>query len=381
MIWQNIFLAYISLFTLGLADNIRGPLYPEILRYFDLTNSTGSMVFAIFSLASFFGALSSTRLLRIWNLYQMLTFAAITMAVGLFVMSLSPSFYVLLFGSALVGFSFGPMGTSQNSLVVLGAEPVNRIRWMSGLHTCYGIASFLAPLIVAGVADYESPWRWGLGSVGIAAIILAVICFSIKKPAVPARVVPVDKGFGFLRREFHLTAVMSFYVIAEILVGSRLAQYMRLEMDSDLRHSSYAVTAFFVLMVVGRMATSFFHFPWKLRTGMVVSLVTTLLSLIAGMYIHPYFLILSGLTMAPFFAWIMTYVSTVFHHSVEKTISLALSLNSFFIVIMHMSVGQITDNGGIWWAMILAPVFILISLVLLITFKEAPVAAEAGANA
>ena len=38
--WAVIF-ACMSMFVLGLSDNIRGPLFPELLQYFNLTNSQG----------------------------------------------------------------------------------------------------------------------------------------------------------------------------------------------------------------------------------------------------------------------------------------------------------------------------------------------------
>lgn len=41
------------MFALGISDNTRGPLFPELLRYFDLTNSQASLSFAFASSAAF----------------------------------------------------------------------------------------------------------------------------------------------------------------------------------------------------------------------------------------------------------------------------------------------------------------------------------------
>ena len=46
-----VFFAFVSMFALGGSDNIRGPLFPELLRYFQLTNSQASLSFAVASFA------------------------------------------------------------------------------------------------------------------------------------------------------------------------------------------------------------------------------------------------------------------------------------------------------------------------------------------
>jgi FHS family glucose/mannose:H+ symporter-like MFS transporter len=54
-----IFFAFLSLFLLGLADNIRGPLFPEILQFFFVSSSKGSWSFATTSGAAFVGSFIS----------------------------------------------------------------------------------------------------------------------------------------------------------------------------------------------------------------------------------------------------------------------------------------------------------------------------------
>ena len=49
--------AYFTLFTLGFIDNARGPIYPQFLDYFGVSNALGSWVFTLSSLCSFLTAL------------------------------------------------------------------------------------------------------------------------------------------------------------------------------------------------------------------------------------------------------------------------------------------------------------------------------------
>ena len=41
-----------SLFALGLVDNARGPVFPDILKEFSLTDTVGSLFFLVASFAS-----------------------------------------------------------------------------------------------------------------------------------------------------------------------------------------------------------------------------------------------------------------------------------------------------------------------------------------
>ena len=101
--WAVIF-ACMSMFVLGLSDNIRGPLFPELLTYFNLTNSQGSLSFAFASTAAFFGnALGAYSLKRI-HLDRLLALAVFLMGCGLFAMGMAPTFRVYLVGAIIFGF-------------------------------------------------------------------------------------------------------------------------------------------------------------------------------------------------------------------------------------------------------------------------------------
>ena len=51
IIWPLILISFASLFVFGISDNIRGPLFPEILKEFNISDSMGSLMFALSSLS------------------------------------------------------------------------------------------------------------------------------------------------------------------------------------------------------------------------------------------------------------------------------------------------------------------------------------------
>ena len=154
-----IFFSFLSLFLLGLADNIRGPLFPEILDYFSVTSAKGSLSFATTSGAAFVGSFMSGYYLRRFSISSLLLLAVFVMGLGLTVMGLADSFNLLLLGSFLLGLSIGFMGVSQNLLVTENVSPENQSKALSGLHAMYGFASFLAPVIASQTTIHFGVWR------------------------------------------------------------------------------------------------------------------------------------------------------------------------------------------------------------------------------
>ena len=50
MKWSWILLSFAAIFSMGLIDNARGPLYPEILNWFKIQTGQGSLFFSLASL-------------------------------------------------------------------------------------------------------------------------------------------------------------------------------------------------------------------------------------------------------------------------------------------------------------------------------------------
>ena len=146
--WAILF-AFSSLFVLGLTDNIRGPLFPEILNYFNLSSVKGSWSFATTSMAAFMGTILSTYFLKKYSMSQLLWAGIVLMFIGMFAMGSAKSFNFFIFGSSIIGLSIGFLAVAQNLLVTESISDEYKSRALSGLHAMYGLASFLAPLLAA----------------------------------------------------------------------------------------------------------------------------------------------------------------------------------------------------------------------------------------
>lgn len=371
MFWPYIILSYVTLFTFGLCDNVRGPLFPEMLRYFDVSDTKGASIFALGAAAGFLGSLGTRFLMQKMDRIQLLRVAAVTQIVGLAGYAVATHFYVFLFFSLVFGWSLGAMGFLPNVLVNLGAPAELRQRALSGLHSMYGLSSFLAPLVVAAVALSGRSWR--LNFILCALLPLGMIIYSLRVPAErfanTESVRPSGKiCFRTHRPQIYLAIMMSLYVMAEILVSSRLALFMRREWNYDLEHSSLYLTGFFVCMLAGRILFSFMSFSRPLKQQLSFFLIASAVCLILGVYGHPLFLVLSGLAMAPFFPLAVAFIAAEFPEDLDSAMSYLIASDFLMLIGMHLFVGYLTDLFGISKALLVGPCVLVLSFLMLNSF-------------
>lgn len=374
MIWGYIVLAYFSLFALGLSDNIRGPLYPEILKAFQISDTQGAAFWGITSLLGFCGSFLVRFLLRHWSRIQTLQFASALMSSALFGMAWAPNFSWLLICAAVFGLSLGLVGVVQNVLVNLGSTQARRQQMLSGLHSTYGIASLLAPMTVAAMAAVFHSWRASFIAAGtIAALVFVGSLFAKNlhntKAQTSARPLMTSHFFHHAGQTY-VAFAMSLYVLVEILVASRLALYIRRDFAFDLTQSTYYVTLFFVCLLLGRLVFTFFHFRFATRTILSASLVASFIVIVIGISGYPLFLVLSGLTMAPFYPLCMAYISEHFKATLDSAISTTLAMAYIMTVVMHGLVGYLTDLYGISKALWVGPAALVLAFAVLNSFES-----------
>ncbi len=350
-----IFFAFLSLFLLGLADNIRGPLFPEILDYFQLSSSKGALSFATTSGAAFVGSFLSGYYLRRFSISSLLLLAVFVMSAGLFIMGSASTFEIVLIGSFCLGLSIGFMGVAQNLLVTENVSPANQSKALSGLHAMYGFASFLAPVIASQSAIYFGVWRAAFISTAVLCLIFFIFQYLIHPdPLFTAtkKIKSIDNSSVQISKKslLFIGGLFGFYVVAEILVSTRLAQYMRTYFQMDLQASSAYVTYFFLFLLAGRLFFAFKKINLPTKTLMNYSLIVSLIFLVLGLKIHPFFLALVGLGMAPYYPLSVAYISEYTGVHQRTFITFAMSFQSLAVISMHLGVGYLTDQLGLFYA-------------------------------
>lgn len=374
MIWPFIILSYASLFVFGLSDNIRGPLFPEIMKQFTISDSMGSLMFALSNISGLIASYVCRYLLRRYDRLSVLRGGAFSLIVALFGLATAPVFSVFLLFSFLFGLSLGIIGIIPNILVSLGSSSHRKQQMLSGLHTMYGVASLLAPLLAAGVEVVTGNWRWTFIAAALGPLSLIVYSFHGSHKNLYVRTpfskeeYKAQKAKNF-KPQLFLTFMLSFAVATEIMLSSRLALYMQRVWNYDMETSSLYVTYFFIFMMVGRGLFTLVHFKQSPQFLLTTSIVSSGFCILLGIYVHPLFLAFGGFTIAPFYPLSITWISSEFPQDLDSVVSYMIAIDSLMLMIMHLSIGKVTDVIGIQNALLSGLGFVVLCLVMINSYR------------
>lgn len=375
VIWPFILLSYASLFVFGISDNVRGPLFPEILKQFEVSDSVGSLMFALSAFSTLIASYGSRKLLRHYDRLSVLRLGALALTFSMWGMASAWSFVPFLIFSFFFGLSMGIIGLIPNILVSVGTPSIYKQRMLSGLHTMYGLASLMAPLLAAIMERLTGNWRFSFLAASVAPLMLLIYSFSKshknlhKKSEFSLEHHKANKKRNFKPQMF-LAIMLSLAVATEIMVSSRLALFMQRQWNFSMEHSSLYVTYFFIAMMIGRFLFAVVHFKTSARRLLIYSLVVSLICMVAGLWWNPLLLSLVGFTIAPFYPLTISWISEQFPEDLDSAISYLMAVDSVMLITMHLSVGKITDLSNIHTAFHLGVVFSTISLLMVYLYPK-----------
>jgi MFS family permease len=368
--WKYILFAFAGMVAFGLLDNSRGPAFPSIIRQFGVSNTEGSLMFAAASLAGFLMAIPGQRLLAKFGELALNRAFLLMAGVGFLITALSgymPNGFLLLIAASFVaGLGFGGSGISMNVLVAYGSHESKRRRLFSGLHSMYGLSSVLAPIVFSIFAQNGLDWR--IEFLVLSALPFIVVAMSATTKRIPRASEPSESALPARRHVRAMIGIMfSFYVAAEIEISSRLVLYAERTANMSLEDAAMYLSLFFLFLLAGRLAASLIKFPWTSHSMMFASAVVSLIANLAGIFIHPFFLSLTGLTMSYFSPCVFDWISEKYPASSGYMISSVMKWIFLMLFVMHCSVGILTDLLGIRNAMLIGPACLVVTIAMLRT--------------
>ncbi len=371
MKWSYLFLAFLAMLVLGLADNIRGPVFPDLLREFSLSDSRGSLFFMCASASGLVINIASVWWLRRYGPLSGIKIFQSFMSLGLFTISFSSSLIALYLGAVFVGLSFGGTGITQNILISWGATPKLRRKFYATLHSIYGLASLLAPLVLIVVYRLGFGWQKAFFLIGLLSLAVNIWSFFVKAqpddPPYPA--VQFRHTHTPLRTVCWFSAMISFYVVAELLIGTRLVLLARREWGIEASQANQLLSLFYFLLLSGRLVMSFWHFKAKTKNLLISSILISLCFFSVGVFTHPLIIALCGLPMSIFFPCALAFAYEEQALGADNIIAWTLAWNAGAILIMHWLIGWISDVASLKIAILVGPASLLLCLTLLLTQK------------
>lgn len=357
-----IVLAYLSLLTLGLLDNVRGPFLFEIQRDLDLSGTGGSAFFAASSLLAFVGSWYSHRLLRGRDPLRVLAFASVVMTIGFAAVSRSMNFALLLVSAGVFGWAYGTLNALQNVIVSEAAPVASRRRYLGGLQGMYGLAAWLAPMTATSLRLAGLDWRTIFLALAALPVFVAVPAwyFRGRVQTHAPEVLPLNKAERLACAGF--AALLAIYLWGELSISTRLVLWLRTRHEFSAEAADSQLALFFVLMLAGRLFLALVHL--KIISNWLILMVSVLASSVLyflGLKVSPYFVAYCGLTLAPFFPVILDQIATTFGAKSSRAMGVIIGVGNLSIVAMHLSVGALTDLFNLSAALIVGPAALLIA--------------------
>lgn len=366
MQWFYLWLSFFSLFAFGLADSSRGPVFPDLLRDFGLSDTKGALFFFVTSLFSLGNNFLSTYWLPRWGAFRSVRIYLAVQCLGLVVMGLAPDYVWLLVGSALFGVGMGGLGIAQNTLVGRSSEGHGRRRAYSFLHCMYGAASLVAPMAVSVLYSAGYKWQNVLLFMAVPSAFCWAVAFTRKAPVGDSGGATERARLGDAKKAvIPLAIALGVYVMSELLVSTRIVLLARREYGMDVVAANDRLTLFFALLFVGRMIFVFAPPHWASLTIVRVSAVLSTVTFAVGLLLGPGWLALTGLTMAPFFPAAMSHIQEKFGMAGSAAMSWVFTFSSLLTMLMHQGVGVATDAFGLKTAMWIGPLALFVTLFVL----------------
>lgn len=357
---------------MGLIDNSRGPVYPQLLETFNFTTSRGSLIFTLASTAGLCINLTSRFWIKWVGAAQGIIYSLGAMFLGSIMMGLSPllpySDIILFVFSFILGLGLSACGISMNILVAQGVPSQLRRQAFAGLHSTYGIASFSAPFLIYLSTLVDLLWYQYFIALSLIPLIFIFILLPLAPKSSNHNITDNEMipPFSIWRRLPYAT-LFGTYVASEIIVSSRLVLYAQQSESISPEKSGQMLSLFFFCLTFGRL---FFTFIPIKRIGskslLAISLIGSIILFILGITWSTWFIPLTGIAMSFFFPVGINWLNEEFTKHANFMTATAMTSIGFALIIVHFLFGKIAQYISISAAFWLVPICSILSLITLI---------------
>ncbi|MDY0941780.1 MFS transporter [Priestia megaterium] len=384
-------LASYALYLLGgLVITAVGSVLPQLLTHYHVSYTVGGQLVLLGSLGFLIGVPLSSFLLGRFSEMQLLTIAALMIALSQIGMLLLPPFQWIIVFNFLNGIGVAALEVVVATLmmeVFIGRRAIV----MSYLEVSFGLGALLMPL-VASLLISQNSWRFSFFITSVLALIMVVACKMIpfKKETVstlesdasdassePAPVLSKSQRWKILA---FFSVMIFMYAGVESSMNNFLSSIFITYLDVIPSQATLSISVFWVAMLIGRVATGWIirivtyeRYLFSSIGGTIVSLVLfiVLKEALAG-YILLGFL---GLAMSGIYSITMVYANHTFTGSARIVTSLITGFSGLGGAIFPALIGFTMDASGItsalWYITAFACLYLLALCIVFFVQREA----------
>jgi len=346
---------FLAFFVFGFIDNLKGPLLPEVLRAEELSYSQGGTFF----LAAYVGFIVATLLTGVMadvvSNRRVLLLAGVCLGSGIVGLNAFEPFSMLVLCMGVIGLGLGGIEVGANGLMV-ELHSVKRARYLNLLATFHGIGSLLVPLMSAWLIARQLTWQQIYLCTGSLAGVL-ILAFALPGKVDPKLADAKDRWdcslvlrLGFTRRMCWFYLLICAYVAVELGVAAWMVEYLQKVHHMSVSRSSIYLSAFFVMIMLGRLLGSWFVERVGYLRMVGCSLVGTLLFLIGGLFGPTGWTVLlpaSGLCMSIVFPTVAAAVSGLHRTNVGSIFGILFTFGGVGGALGPWLIGLVSDAYGL----------------------------------
>ena len=368
---------YLAFILLGLTIAAEGPTLLQLAENTSSALDRISSIFIFGSLGYLSGSYIGGRMYDRISGHQFMATVLILLGIVIAFVPVVTSLGSLLLIVLILGLAKGALDVGCNTLLIwVHKEDVDP--FMNGLHACFGVGAFLAPLIVARVLTITSDINWVYWSFALAAFPVAAFVWSLPSPS--PRIIPDEHKDVPLPILPVAIMVLCFvlYVGAEVGFGNWIYTYaLKLDLGTEVT-SAYLTSAFWGSFTLGRLLAIWVSTRVRPKTVLYADFAGCLASL--GLIL----LFRDSLTIL----WVGSILLGVFMASIfptfltlsEETMHVTGTMAGWFLVgggiggmILPWAIGQAFVRIGAGAMVTMVFITVIFNLLALVIFIRTPV--------
>lgn len=367
-VWWLTAAAFFGFLVFGLTDNLKGPTLPAILDDLAINYSTGGTIllgsYVGFVVASFLaGLLAEAR-----GIKSVLLLAAVSLLIGVGGFSLGGTAVLLTLFMLFQGFGMGALELGCNTLIVQ-LHTANKGRYLNLMAVTHGLGATLAPLYAGWLLANNQSWRivfrWDLLLIAFLIAAFVLMRFLPQRP-------PAEQSLTLRelsRTAFSPTLLLFYfaiisYVAVEISIGAWLVEYLQRIHSFGVSQSTLALSIFFGLVIVGRLAGSIVVDRIGYLRAVWIAMACATLCIGIGLFVPRalWLLPMSGLFLSIIFPTLTAAVSEIFTANVSAILGLLFTFAGLGGILGPWLVGFVADRAGIQFGFSLILLFSVMTL-------------------
>ena len=345
--------AFFGLLVFGFTGNLQGPTLPAILDDLAISYSIGGTIVLGASVGFSIASFSAGLLAEARGVKSVLIAAAVALLIGVGGFSFANSAGLLTLFMLFQGFGMGALDLGGTALIVK-LHTANKGRYLNLLAMTHGLGATIAPLYAGWLLANEQSWRivfrWDLLLAG-----LLLVAFLLLRFPPHTRV----EGEGQTLRQLGTTALsptlllfcfaMTCYVAVEVSTAAWLVEYLQQIHELSVSQSTLALSLFFGLIMIGRLAGSVVVDRIGYLRAVVIAAACGTLCIGIGLLVPQAFWMLSvsGLFLSIIFPTLTAAVSNIFTKGVNAVLGFLFTVAGLGAILGPWVIGLVSDQLGI----------------------------------